>query len=75
MRKLLLATFIFGSSVGVFSQGAGPTPSPTPPADGDVVKISTALIQLDVTVIDGRGKVVSDLRPNEVEIFENGEKQ
>ena len=75
MRKLLLATFIFGSSVGVFSQGAGPTPSPTPPADGDVVKISTAWIQRDVTGNDGRGKVVSDLRPNEVEIFENGEKQ
>jgi hypothetical protein len=32
------------------------------------------LIRLDVTVIDGRGKVVS-VSENEVEIFENGESE
>jgi VWFA-related protein len=52
-----------------------PTPKPTPPDDNDVVKISTSLIQIDVTVLDSRGKVVSDLRPDEIEIYENGEKQ
>ena len=50
------------------------TPKPTPP-DADVVKISTSLIQLDVTVVDKKGKVVGDLRPDEIEIYENGEKQ
>ena len=31
--------------------------------------------QLDVTVVDKKGKVVGDLRPDEIEIYENGEKQ
>lgn len=51
-------------------------PSPTPPSDdSDVVKISTSLIQIDVTVTDRKGNVVSDLRPDEIEIYENGSKQ
>lgn len=49
-------------------------PSPMP-ADTDVVKISTNLIQVDVTVTDKNGKVVRDLRPDELEIYENGKKQ
>ncbi|MEP7076097.1 MAG: VWA domain-containing protein [Acidobacteriota bacterium] len=52
------------------------TPSPTPkPTDDDVVKISTALIQVDVTVTDAKGKVIPDLKPEDVEIYENGQKQ
>jgi len=51
-------------------------PKPSPPADdGDVVRISTNLIRVDVTVTDGKGKPVSDLRADEIEIFENGQKQ
>lgn len=53
--------------------GQRPTPSPQP--DNDVVKISTSLVQFDVTVVDSKGKIVSDLRPDEIEIFENGKKQ
>jgi VWFA-related protein len=49
-------------------------PKPTPP-DDDVVKISTNLIQIDVSVTDPKGKVITDLRPEEVEIYENGQKQ
>jgi VWFA-related protein len=56
------------------SQQPAVRPSPTP-ADSDVVKISTNLIQLDVTVVDSRGRVVKDLRPDEIEIYENGKKQ
>ena len=53
----------------------GQTPSPTPPNDEDVVKISTNLIQIDVTVTDKKGNVVTDLKPEEVEIYENGKRQ
>ena len=61
-------------AINTFSQQA--TPSPTSrPADEDVVKISTKLIQVDVTVTDSRGKAVSDLKPEDVEIYENGQKQ
>src|SRR5689334_19070104 len=59
-----------GQSVAV-----GPKSSPTPPVDSDVVKITTNLIQLDVTVTDSRGRIVTDLRPEELEIYQNGEKQ
>ncbi len=50
-------------------------PTPTPQTDDDVVKISTTLIQLDVTVTDRSGKVVTDLKPEDFEVYENGEKQ
>jgi VWFA-related protein len=55
-------------------QGVKPTPTPSP-ADEDVVKISTNLIQVDVTVTDSKGKIVTDLKPEDFEIYENGEKQ
>jgi VWFA-related protein len=47
----------------------------TPPDDNDIVKITTNLIQVDVTVTDSKGKVLSDLKPEEIEIYENGERQ
>jgi VWFA-related protein len=52
-----------------------PTPTRMPETDEDVVKISTTLVQVDVTVTDKSGKVVTDLKPEEIEIYENGEKQ
>ena len=67
----LLLTAGFG--ISVFSQD--PKPSPTPPVDNDVVKISTNLIQIDVTVTDAGGKMITDLKPDEIEIYENGQKQ
>ncbi|MEP6787813.1 MAG: VWA domain-containing protein [Acidobacteriota bacterium] len=51
-----------------------PTPRPVT-NDGDVVKISTDLIQIDVTVTDPSGRAVINLKPEEIEIFENGKKQ
>jgi VWFA-related protein len=53
-----------------------PKPSPTPaPVEVDVVKITTNLVQVDAVVTDGNGKVVTDLRPEEVEILEDGKSQ
>ena len=49
-----------------------PSPTPTPADDFDVVRISTKLVQVDVTVTDGKGKIVRDLRPDEIEIYQNG---
>jgi VWFA-related protein len=50
-------------------------PTPTPPDSDDVVKISTSLIQIDVTATDKKGKIVRDLKPEEFEVYENGKKQ
>jgi VWFA-related protein len=65
----LTASLLFLSTTG-FSQRT--TPSPTAE---DVVKISTNLIQMDVSVTDRNGKTVSDLKPEDFEVFENGKKQ
>lgn len=60
----------------VLSQDLKVHPVPTPtPENLEVVKISTNLIQIDVTVTDAKGKIVTDLKPDEIEIYENGEKQ
>ncbi|MBP7476569.1 MAG: VWA domain-containing protein [Pyrinomonadaceae bacterium] len=75
MKKIYFFLVIHGLfAVGALAQVPTPTGRPTPP-DTDVVKISTNLIQLDVTVTDSKGKVVTDLRADEIEVYENGEKQ
>lgn len=70
----LLAIFLF--STLAFAQD--PTPTPPPPLsgdDGEVVKITTTLVQLDVVVTDKKGNQVTDLSPEDFEILVNGEKQ
>ena len=71
-KIIFLSCFIFFFSGSIFSQ----TPTATPPnGDSDVVKISTNLIQLDVVVTDKKGNQVTDLKPEDFEIYENGKKQ
>lgn len=76
MRRWIFCfvTILFAAAL-IVGQDAKPQPTPTPATDNDVVKITTNLIQLDVTVTDSKGRVVTDLKPEEIEIFENGEKQ
>jgi VWFA-related protein len=76
MSKFLFALAFF-VIFPAFSLAQTPIPTPPPPVkeDGDVVKISTALIQIDVSVTDKRGNPVKDLKPEEVEIYENGKRQ
>ncbi|HEY5839632.1 MAG TPA: VWA domain-containing protein [Pyrinomonadaceae bacterium] len=59
-----------------------PTPSPGPTQDkrqqaegDDVVRITTNLVQVDAVITDNDGKPVSDLKPDDVELFEDGRKQ
>ena len=76
MKKLPpIFALLFLSAASAFAQIAAPLPTPPPADDSDVVKITTALIQIDVTVTDKRGKVITDLRRDEIEIYENGQKQ
>ena len=73
MKKIIFAIFLV--SISVFF-GFAQTPTPTPKTvEDDVVKISTALIQIDVTVTDKKGKIVTDLKPEDFEIYENDKKQ
>lgn len=68
---VIIFIFIFGSVV--FSQT--PTPTPNSAEIDDVVKISTTLIQIDATVLDKNGKIVTGLSADDFEIYENGKQQ
>jgi len=73
MKKLISAFFLL---ILFAAYGLAQTATPTPPeTDADVVKISTNLIQLDVTVTDKNGKIVTGLSAEDFEVFENDEKQ
>lgn len=71
-RFFFIALLLFLLSVSSFAQN----PSATPPVEADEdIKISTSLIQIDVTVTDKKGNVVKDLKPEDFEVYENGKKQ
>ncbi len=74
MKKIFaLPVLILLCALTNLSQTATPTPKPVD--ENDVVKISTTLIQVDVTVTGKDGKIVRDLKPEDFEIYENGKKQ
>ncbi|HBR58649.1 MAG TPA: hypothetical protein DEA22_14470, partial [Blastocatellia bacterium] len=75
MKKNLLIPAILLTFFTAGANAQNPKPLPSPPDEGDVVKITTTLIQVDVTVTDKKGKIVTDLKPEEIQIFENGKKQ
>ena len=71
MKALFFSAWVLTiSAVSVFGQAVKPTPPET-----EVVKISTNLIRIDVSVTDAKGRAVTDLKQNEIEIYENGVKQ
>ena len=72
-RIICLAAFIALALTTASAQN--PRTVPTPQDTEAVVKISTNLIQVDVSVTDAKGKMVRDLRPEDFEIYENGERQ
>ena len=39
------------------------------------MRITTNLVQVDAVITDDHGKLVTDLKPEEVQIFEDGRKQ
>src|SRR2546423_1334772 len=52
-----------------------PTPSPAEESEEDVVRITSNLVQFDAVVTDKKGNPVTDLRPEEFEVYVNGRKQ
>lgn len=85
LTLVLLLSFVVNS----FGQTPRPTPTPTPTptspaaqppqqdksAEDEVVRITTNLVQVDVTVTDQKGQPVTDLRPEEIEILEDDRPQ
>src|SRR5438477_7981901 len=89
-RNLFITTLVCQLILGQFaltgfgqqptSQGEQTKPAAEPqeparPGGEDVVKITTNLVQVDAVVTDKNGKLVRDLRPDEVQIFEDGHEQ
>lgn len=75
MNRLFLATT---SIVLLVISVSGQQPSKTPPpkpAQDDVLRVTTNLVQVDIVVTDSDGRQVTDLRPEEFEISENGKRQ
>src|SRR5687768_152076 len=55
-----------------------PTPTPTPeqsPEEDEVVRITTNLVQFDAVVTDRDGRLVTDLKPEDFEVFLGGKPQ
>jgi len=52
-----------------------PTRQPQKPDEDDVVRITTNLVQVDAVVTDKNGKIVTDLKSDEVQISEDGKQQ
>jgi VWFA-related protein len=76
MKKFFAVVFfVLSASFLTFAQTPAPAPTPEIIEEGDVVKINTDLIQVDVIVTDPKGRIVKDLRSEEIEIFENTKKQ
>jgi VWFA-related protein len=77
ITKLHIAVFVyFTIAATTLAQVQQPSPTPPPNAQDkdDIVRITTSLVQVDV-VVTKNGKVVTDLTPNDFEIFEDGKRQ
>lgn len=74
-RSMLASVFLLTLCTVTFGQRPAPSPSPSPQTPDDTVRVTTNLVQADVTVTDKNGKPVRDLRPEDFEIFEDGKKQ
>ena len=84
-HRLLVAILMVQLGSGALAQQPSPTPSNPPPQPSpqeiqkpdseDVVRITTNLVQVDAVVTDKSGKVVTDLKPEEIKILEDGRQQ
>ncbi|HEV8427193.1 MAG TPA: VWA domain-containing protein [Pyrinomonadaceae bacterium] len=69
MKNRLLAVVI-GACLGSVSFGQESSPSQKP-SDGDVVRITTNLVQVDAVITDKNGKPITDLKPDELQLSED----
>src|SRR6266403_5974456 len=69
LLNLLLAAGLCLSTVSVQSQDKKQTKSAD---DDDVIKVTSNLVSLDVIVKDKKGKAITDLKPEDFTVSENG---
>lgn len=80
----LILVLLLAASASAQQPSPSPQPSKAPlpaaqqrptPGDEDVVRITTNLVQVDAVVTDKNGKAITDLRPEEIRILEDGRAQ
>lgn len=74
MLEKLFSTLFIAVILSVSAAAQIPRPSATPP-DDETVKITTSLIQLDVVVRDKDGTQITDLKPADFLIYQDGKQQ
>ena len=80
-RSIFLIVFIVSSSVFAGQQPQSPAQSGAQASDkpandkDEVVRLSVTLVQVDAVVTDKRGRQVTDLKPQDFEILEDGRPQ
>jgi Ca-activated chloride channel family protein len=85
MKKiLLLATVVFALSVPLFlaseaavaqKAAASPTPTPTIAEEDQVIKVETEAVNVLFTAQDRNRRLLTNLKPEDVRILENGQPQ
>jgi VWFA-related protein len=85
LHPLLALILITHLAAGVFAQPTRRPPLEPPPQqpgqntqkpdEDDVVRITTNLVQVDAVVTDKSGKLVTDLKSEEIQILEDGKPQ
>lgn len=75
MRRYFLTPLIFGclcffALVSFAQQSTEPSQQ-----EENVIKITTKLVQVDVVVTDKKGELVTDLKPEDFEVYEDKKKQ
>src|SRR5215216_2436601 len=62
-------------ATSLLAPAAAQQQQPPPKQQGDVVRIDTNLVQIDVVVTDKAGKQVTDLKPEDFDVSEDGKKR
>jgi len=72
MKNQRLLAVVLAVCFGSVSVGQRPDSSTTQkPPEGDVVRITTNLVQVDAVITDKNGKPITDLKPEELQLFED----
>ena len=74
-RTFLIIGLILQLTVSGIAQQRDQQKQAAPQSDQDVVRISTNLVQVDPIITDSKGKQVTGLRADEVQILEDGKPQ
>ncbi len=75
LTLVILLSFLTLAQQPAITSDQKTSQQPTQPSDDVVVRITTNLVQVDAVVTDKNGKPVTDLRPEDVEIYEDGKPQ